>query len=169
MNFRIIYSPSIEDLRSALEYINTSICNGDLKYLGTDQPYDDAIIYNWFGNISKGVPHVVIMEDSECLGLAHIDLEHGRRSVNGYLAITVNPKYRNKKVGEKLLRAVEKEAYKKGLVRITAEPCTENKGAIKFLEANGYKIEGVLTKAFRTSEGKLVDRLVLGKILEYED
>lgn len=165
MTINVKTNPTQKDLIEALKYINSGIDNGSFNYLGTNMQYSIDIACKWYQSIKAGNPHVIAIYNDSVVGLAHIDIEHGRRSVNGYLAITVKPTLWGKGIGKMLITTIEKEVSKRGLIRITAEPCVDNKRAISFLTSIGYVKEGLLKKAFRSDQGELIDRLILGKIL----
>ncbi len=161
MKIKIVNPPSIDDYKKALVYINKGIINGAFKHLATKEPYNKDIVFEWHKKSLNGTPQIGALVNGTCVGMAHIDVEHGRRSVNGYLAITVNPEYQNNKIGEKLIASILLEAQKIGLVRITAEPCSDNQRAINFLKKNGFKEEGIMKCAFINDEGRLIDRLIM--------
>jgi RimJ/RimL family protein N-acetyltransferase len=163
----VIITDKIEliHLRQALDYINKAILNKDFKYLSSSKPFSESIILEWKKLIDEGEICVIALVNNVCVGISHIRSETGRRAVNGYLAITVDPRFWDKGIGKKMLFRIEEIAVKKGLRRITAEPCERNRRAISFLISNGYVEEGEIEHGFLEDNGDLVSRLVLGKKL----
>ncbi len=157
-------------LRSALQYINEGIADGDLGGLSVERKHRSSITpLLWAIRIHRGTPHAAALsEGGRCVGLCHVDGERGRRDVNGYLAITVSREYRSNGIGERLLRAIEVESRRVGMCRLTAEPSAANQGAVRFLLKHGYEYEGTMRYGIRTPSGRVVDRLVLGKLLTTE-
>ncbi len=155
----------IDYFKQALAYINRAIEDRNFAHLSTTIPYSKFTFKDWYNEYLDGQICVAAILNNQCIGLSHLEQEHGRRSVNCYLALTVEPNYHRIGVGKKILKKIENLARLYGLVRITAEPNAENKTAIQFLLKQGYEIEGELKCAFKKNDHDLVSRLILGKIL----
>jgi len=60
------------------------------------------------------------------------------------LSVATMPEYRRKGLGTEMMRAAEREARKRGCIRVRLEVSTQNYAAIEFYRGLGYKTDGVL-------------------------
>lgn len=60
------------------------------------------------------------------------------------LSVATVPESRRRGLGTEMMRAAEREAHKRGCLRVRLEVSTQNYGAIEFYRKLGYKTDGVL-------------------------
>jgi len=74
------------------------------------------------------------------------------------LMLSVSKKYRRKKVGNTILKELEKIILKKGINDIELEVRTKNNTAIKFYQKNGYKIKNKMGNYYQNGENAYIMR-----------
>lgn len=78
----------------------------------------------------------------------------------------VDPEFSGRGIGTELVKTAMIHCKKEGFVKAEAEVAEVNIPSIRVLEKNGFKLEGVKVKGFRTDEGEFVNLLVMGKVLD---
>ncbi len=92
--------------------------------------------------------------------------KRGRIRIRGDAGITISPQWQGKGVGTKLLKALIKEARKKGLRKLEAEVICKNKPSVALFKKVGFKLEGKKRKTFITDDRKIIDTYVMGLVLK---
>ena len=91
--------------------------------------------------------------------------EKGRTRHRVELGWMVHPDYAGRGIATKLLKRVIKEAKKKGIKRIEAEAAVENIASVRLAKKCGFKVEGRKKMGLLIDDGRYVDTLIFGKIL----
>lgn len=79
------------------------------------------------------------------------------RAGHGHISgIAVDKAYRRRKVGEGLIKTVEREFYAAAFDTVTLEVRPSNTGAIRFYETQGYKPEYTVKRYYADGEDALV-------------
>ena len=110
------------------------------KYFNYVNVLGREISSNYILNLSPVSKCFVYEEDEEIVGFILIDLFDDRAEV---IDIAVSLLYRNKKIGDKLLKHIIEICKNKGCENITLEVKVNNQPAIKLYKNNGFKISPV--------------------------
>ena len=124
-----------------------------VNVLGREISSDDIL------NLSPVSKCFVYEEDEEIVGFILIDLFDDRAEV---IDIAVSLLYRNKKIGDKLLKHIIEICKNKGCENITLEVKVNNQPAIKLYKNNGFKILSIRKKYY--SNGTLDAYLMIRKL-----
>jgi putative acetyltransferase len=74
--------------------------------------------------------------------------------------------YQGKSIGMRAIQHLEAEARDRGFLRLECSAAESNIRAIRLYERAGFLREGVKRKAFREENGRYMDLIVMGKLLE---
>lgn len=129
------------------------------KYFNYVNVLGREISSNYILNLSPVSKCFVYEEDEEIVGFILIDLFDDRAEV---IDIAVSLLYRNKKIGDKLLKHIIEICKNKGCENITLEVKVNNKPAIKLYKNNGFKILSIRKKYY--SNGTLDAYLMIRKL-----
>lgn len=129
------------------------------KYFNYVNVLGREISSNYILNLSPVSKCFVYEEDEEIVGFILIDLFDDRAEV---IDIAVALLYRNKKIGDKLLKHIIEICKNKGCENITLEVKVNNKPAIKLYKNNGFKILSIRKKYY--SNGTLDAYLMIRKL-----
>jgi RimJ/RimL family protein N-acetyltransferase len=91
--------------------------------------------------------------------------KEGRLSHKVEFGWGVHPDYARKGIATKMVEALLKEAKRRGFKRAEAEAAVENKGSVNLAKKVGFKIEGKRKCGLKLDNGKCIDTLLFGKIL----
>lgn len=114
----------------------------------------------------KEVVYLVVEVGGKVKGRAWVNIkDRDAQSHRGNLVIHLSCEIRGKGLGDKLLKAIIKEAKKTlKLKMITLEVMVANKSAINLYKKNGFKEYGRLNKGLK-HHGKLMDGILMVKYL----
>ena len=129
------------------------------KYFNYVNVLGREISSNYILNLSSVSKCFVYEEDEEIVGFILIDLFDDRAEV---IDIAVSLLYRNKKIGDKLLKHIIEICKNKGCENITLEVKVNNQPAIKLYKNNGFKILSIRKKYY--SNGTLDAYLMIRKL-----
>lgn len=129
------------------------------KYFNYVNVLGREISSNYILNLSPVSKCFVYEEDEEIVGFVLIDLFDDRAEV---IDIAVSLLYRNKKIGDKLLKHIIEICKNKGCENITLEVKVNNQPAIKLYKNNGFKILSIRKKYY--SNGTLDAYLMIRKL-----
>ena len=129
------------------------------KYFNYVNVLGREISSNYILNLSPVSKCFVYEEDEEIVGFILIDLFDDRAEV---IDIAVSLLYRNKKIGDKLLKHIIEICKNKGCENITLEVKVNNQPAIKLYKNNGFKILSIRKKYY--SNGTLDAYLMIRKL-----
>ena len=129
------------------------------KYFNYVNVLGREISSNYILNLSPVSKCFVYEEDEEIVGFILIDLFDDRAEV---IDIAVSLLYRNKKIGDKLLKHIIEICKNKGYENITLEVKVNNQPAIKLYKNNGFKILSIRKKYY--SNGTLDAYLMIRKL-----
>lgn len=101
----------------------------------------------------------VYIENDEVVGFILIDMFDDRAEI---IDIAVSLLYRNKKIGDKLIKYVVELCRNNGCDNITLEVKVNNKPAIKLYENNDFKVVSIRKKYY--SNGKIDAYLMSRKL-----
>ena len=130
-----------------------------------DEYYNDVLVlgreisedYKFsLGTVSKCFVYV---ENDEVVGFILIDMFDDRSEI---IDIAVSVLYRNKKIGDKLIKYVVELCKNNGCDNITLEVRVNNKPAIKLYENNDFKVVSIRKKYY--SNGKIDAYLMSRKL-----
>ena len=129
------------------------------KYFNYVNVLGREISSNYILNLSSVSKCFVYEEDEEIVGFILIDLFDDRAEV---IDIAVSLLYRNKQIGDKLLKHIIEICKNKGCENITLEVKVNNQPAIKLYKNNGFKILSIRKKYY--SNGTLDAYLMIRKL-----
>lgn len=129
------------------------------KYFNYVNVLGREISSNYILNLSPVSKCFVYEEDEEIVGFILIDLFDDRAEV---IDIAVSLLYRNKKIGDKLLKHIIEVCKNNGCENITLEVKVNNQPAIKLYKNNGFKILSIRKKYY--SNGTLDAYLMIRKL-----
>lgn len=129
------------------------------KYFNYVNVLGREISSDYILNLSPVSKCFVYEEDEEIVGFILIDLFDDRAEV---IDIAVSLLYRNKKIGDKLLKHIIEICKNKGCENITLEVKVNNQPAIKLYKNNGFKILSIRKKYY--SNGTLDAYLMIRKL-----
>lgn len=90
---------------------------------------------------SPNIYSAVFEENKRIVGSVIISFH---RNTARIVSIAVNPYFRKKGIGEKLLDSAEEKAKQSNIRSIVLEVSTENRDAVNFYLSNKYKITGLI-------------------------
>jgi len=159
-------SPTLEQLRKVVEYVNRNIEINAFDRIATDKKIPSGTEKVWFEKLaSGGIVCAIAFHGDKVVGASHIDIEHGRRKHCGRLAITVDIDYRRKGIASKLLTNIIEQCRQKGINNIRAEPPEDNIPAINLFKKFNFEYEGRRGKAFLSNDGQYKDLVEFTLIL----
>jgi ribosomal protein S18 acetylase RimI-like enzyme len=136
------------------------------KYLAlVEAPPLEAVRELVLRHIGQAAPHVVAIDGGAVVGWCDIvpDLRESSRHC-GRLAMGVDPDYRGRGIGRRLLRAALAAARARGLERIELNVVDTNEIAIRLYKRFGFEEEGLLRNA-RKLDGQYDNKLTMGLLL----
>lgn len=166
MEIEIVTQPTLADLQEVVSYVAGNISADAFPRIATDSPYPEKKAKEWLKKYRSGKQVYSIAKlEGRVIGVAHVDVEHGRRKHTGTLAITVDRRYRNCGVATVILKYLLKACKEKGVINLRAEPTSDNLAVIKLIGNAGFKKEGKRREAFLTDDGEYLDLIEFTKVL----
>lgn len=160
------------DAKGIAESFNEGIRRGLSAHTGTNAPIGPAEVRDHNKTLAKNKKNefsfVAIDEKTgKIVGSAVFAAkDRGRIRHRGEIGWGVHPEYRRKSIATRLLRAVLKEAKRRGFKRAGAEAAVENIASVRLAKRCGFKIEGRRKAGLLLDNGKYVDTYIFGKILK---
>jgi len=143
-----------------------AICR-ERRYLAlVDPPPQDAARAFIIDAHQRGAVQYVAIADGRVVGWCDIipnALEGFRHS--GRLGMGIDPEFRGKGIGRRLMDATINDARTAGLTRIELEVFSSNTNAITLYERYGFAHEG-LHRRGRIIDGRVEDVLIMGLLLD---
>lgn len=130
-----------------------------------DEYYNDVLVLgreiseDYKFSLSTVSKCFVYIENDEVVGFILIDMFDDRAEI---IDIAVSLLYRNKKIGDKLIKYVVELCKNNGCDNITLEVKVNNKPAIKLYENNDFKVVSIRKKYY--SNGKIDAYLMSRKL-----
>lgn len=162
MEIRIETNPKLTDLLNVVKYVKRNLAVGAFPKIATNKPFLPLDAKEWFEKYKDGRQlYAIAYLNKQVVGVAHIDVERGRRKHCGKLAVTVDHAFRKKGVATALLIDLAKQCKAIGIINIRAEPTEDNNPIISLLEKLEYNVEGKQNRAFLSDEGNYLDIIEL--------
>ena len=162
---KLLLRPLTKDDKQALVDLFARATKEDLAYFRVDAG-DPAVVEGWVDNLNlKEVYPLVAVVDDKIVGDATL---HFRKRYHRHLAwvrIFLDRAYRRRGIGTLMLRSLIEIAQQLGLQQLYIEVVSTQHEVIKALEEQGFKHEVTLHDYFITSDGILLDMVVLKKQL----
>lgn len=130
-----------------------------------DEYYNDVLVLgreiseDYKFNLSTVSKCFVYLKNDEVVGFILIDMFDDRAEI---IDVAVSLLYRNKKIGDKLIKYVVELCKNNGCDNITLEVKVNNKPAIKLYENNDFKVVSIRKKYY--SNGKIDAYLMSRKL-----
>jgi RimJ/RimL family protein N-acetyltransferase len=158
------------DAKGVVIFWNDALKSGHLKYTGNNRRRGKADIKKFDERYSKrkrgSFSFLAINKEGRIIGASSFDSgRHGRTRHRGEVGWSVHQDYLRKGIGTKLLKAMLKEAKKRGFKKVEAEAAVENTASVRLAKKLGFKIEGRKKVGLILDNGKYVDTYIFGKIL----
>jgi len=159
------------DGRSIADFQNKGIKSGFYKYTGMNEPRTLKKIREWNKRYAKKQKNTFLFiaidkKTGKTVGSCSFSAsKSGRTRHRGDIGWVVDPDYKRKGIATKLLKAVLKEAKKRGFKRAEAEAAVKNISSIKLAAKCGLKIEGRKKAGLLLDNGTYVDTYIFGKAL----
>jgi RimJ/RimL family protein N-acetyltransferase len=157
------------DARGFIDSWNECFNAGHLKYTGTQRRSrkDIKSFDRRYAERRKGeIVFVAVEHGGKIVGSCGFHArEHGRTRHRGEVGWMVHHDYVGRGVATRLLRAVLKEARRRGFRRVEAEAAVENIASIQLAKRLRFKIEGRKRAGILLDSGKYVDTYILGRLL----
>ncbi len=121
--------------------------------------------------ISNKEAHFVFgaLHDDKIVGSSSLEIDLFRPKVKhvGSWGIAIHPDFHNQGLGRKLITVMEDKAKEKGIKKLEAEYFEGNDKAQRlYLEKLNYEVEGRRKYSGILKDGKYVDRILIGKIID---
>lgn len=100
---------------------------------------------------------------------AHIHIKVGQTARNGHRAeiyLGVLKQFQGIGVGKKLMEIADFWVRKEGLERLQLSVFSSNQKAIDFYKLFGFETEGCLKNAIKMEDGRYLDEIFMGKMVE---
>jgi RimJ/RimL family protein N-acetyltransferase len=157
------------DAKGVAAFWNDALRNGHLKYTGNNRRRGKADIKRFDAGYSKrkgSFSFVAINKEGRIIGVSSFESKkYGRTRHRGEVGWTVHQDYSGKGIGTRLVKAVLREAKRRGFKKIEAEAAIENIASERLARKLGFKIEGRKKAGLVLDDGRYVDTYVFGKIL----
>jgi Acetyltransferases, including N-acetylases of ribosomal proteins len=159
------------DAKGVVESRNEGIERGFYIYTGTNEPLNikDIRRYDKGYARKKKNQFVFLAIDKDTKKVAGVcsfnASEHGRTRHVGILGWGVHPDYPRRGIATKLLKAVLKEAKKRGFKKVEAEVAVGNIASIKLAKKCGFALEGRKRAGILLDDGTYMDTYIFGKII----
>ncbi len=167
----IVIRPVVRsDFPKMAEMRNEGMRNGFNKYTGrnTSVTKKDIGRYQDEFDEHKKRRFLFVAEDSitnKIVGIADFHSGKGRTRHRGEMGWSVRKSYSGRGIGTKLVRAVIKEARRRGFRKVEAEAAAENVPSVKLAKRCGFRIEGRKKAGLLLDDGRYVDSYIFGKVL----
>jgi len=160
-------TPKWEDLDDLLEFINGLV--DEEAMIAANQKHTRESETDWLArnltNLEKDKHVAVVAEvDGRVVGSCELTPRPGRMSHVGSLGISVKDGYREKGIGQELMRELERQAPRLGLESIYLEVFSTNDRAIHVYRKMGYKETGRIPMCIKY-KGGYVDSVIMTKHL----
>ncbi len=118
------------------------------------------------GNLTKGAPHFVAVDDGEVVGWCDITpIDRPIYAHGGVLGMGLLPDYRGQGHGRALIEATLADAWRIGLERVELSVYSHNTRARALYDRAGFVVEGVRRRAVRI-DGVYSDVIMMAKVAE---
>lgn len=136
--------------RSALDVVAR-----ERRYLRlTEAPSIESTLAFVAGNLAKGNPHFIAVEDGQVVGWCDISrADHPAESHSGQMGMGLLPNFRGRGLGKALLASALAAARHASFHRVALDVYSTNTIAIRLYETMGFEREGLLRDAHQTADG----------------
>ncbi|HEX9913903.1 MAG TPA: GNAT family N-acetyltransferase [Candidatus Bathyarchaeia archaeon] len=160
-------TPRWEDLDDLLEFINGLV--EEEAMIAANQKHTRESETDWLArnltNLEKDKHVAVVAEvDGRVVGSCEVTPRPGRMSHVGSLGISVKDGYREKGIGQEMMRELERQAPRLGLESIYLEVFSTNARAIHVYRKMGYVETGRIPACIKY-RGGYVDSVIMTKHL----
>ncbi|OGD47946.1 hypothetical protein A3K69_00390 [Candidatus Bathyarchaeota archaeon RBG_16_57_9] len=160
-------TPKWEDLDDLLDFINGLV--DEEAMIAVNQKHTRESETDWLArsltNLEKDKHVAVVAEaDGRVVGSCELNPRPGRMSHVASLGISVKDGYREKGIGQEMMRELEKQAPKLGLESIYLEVFSTNDRAIHVYRKMGYAETGRIPACIKY-RGGYVDSVIMTKHL----
>ena len=143
------------------------------KYLGLefnkeDMENDEKFLYEHLSN-EEGVIFIGAIFKDKIIGSSSLEINVNNAKTRhvGEWGIAIHPDFHNQGLGTRFLTILEEIALEKGLKKLEAEFFEGNEEAQRlYINKLNYEIEGRRKFSGLLKEGKYVDRILIGKIID---
>ena len=159
------------DAKGIVEFRNDSLRKGFGNYTGTNRLLGAKDIKRYDEGYTKKKKSDIILVavdkgKNRIIGVSGFQAkEKGRTRHRGEIGWMVHQEYMGKGIGTMLVKALLKEAKKRGFKRVEAEVAVVNTASLRLAKKCGLKIEGRRKSGLLLDNGKYVDTYLFGKIL----
>lgn len=139
-----------------------------LEFNEEDVEKDEKFLYEHLSN-EEGVIFIGAIFDDKIIASSSLEIKVNNDKMKhvGEWGIAIHPDYHNQGLGAKLLATIEKIARERGLKKLEAEFFEGNENARRlYINKLNYTIEGRRKYSSLLKEGKFVDKILIGKILD---
>jgi RimJ/RimL family protein N-acetyltransferase len=148
---------------------NESFRKGHLRYTATRQR-DRQSVKRFQERFSKNRRHafsfVAVTRTGAIVGNCGLDArESGRTRHRGEVGWVVHHDYVGRGIATRLVRAVLKEAKRRGFKRVEAEVATANRASVRLAQKFGFRLEGRRKAGILLDSGRYLDTYLFGKTL----
>ncbi len=160
-------TPRWEDLDDLLEFINGLV--EEEAMIAANQKHTRESETDWLArnltNLEKDKHVAVVAEtNGRVVGSCEVTPRFGRMSHVGSLGISVKEGYREKGIGQEMMRELERQAPRLGLESIYLEVFSNNDRAIHVYKKMGYRETGRIPACIKY-RGDYVDSVIMTKHL----
>jgi RimJ/RimL family protein N-acetyltransferase len=160
-------TPRWEDLDDLLEFINGLV--EEEAMIAANQKHARESETDWLArnltNLEKDKHVAVVAEvDGRVVGSCELTPRFGRMSHVGSLGISVKDGYRERGIGQEMMRELERQAPRLGLESIYLEVFSTNERAIHVYRKMGYAETGRIPGCIKY-RGEYVDSVIMTKHL----
>ena len=160
-------TPRWEDLDDLLEFINDLV--EEEAMIAANQKHTRESETDWLArkltNLEKDKHVAVVAEvDGIVVGSRELTPRYGRMSHVGSLGISVKDGYRERGIGQEMMRELERQAPRLGLESIYLEVFSTNERAIHVYRKMGYAETGRIPGCIKY-QGGYVDSVIMTKHL----
>jgi len=160
-------TPRWEDLDDLLEFINGLV--DEEAMIAANQKHTRESETDWLArnltNLEKDKHVAVVAEvDGRVVGSGEVTPRFGRMSHMGSLGISIKDGYREKGIGQEMMRELARQAPKMGLESIYLEVFSTNDRAIHVYRKMGYEETGRIPACIKY-KGGYVDSVIMTKHL----
>ena len=158
-------APRWEDLDDLLEFINGLV--EEEAMIATNQKHTRESETDWLArkltNLEKDKHVAVVAEaDGRVVGSCELNPRPGRMSHVGSLGVSVKENFRDRGIGQELMRELERQAPRLGLETIYLEVFGTNERAIHVYRKLGYAETGRIPACIKY-RGGYVDSVIMTK------